>query len=849
MSTLLAAWLTLPVQLYLANVAVISVLVCGAGLIAEQLCRRVSLPFRHTLLVGTLISAVSTPIVIGVMLASGRSLIQFDVASMNAPITTKVLPTSSGRGEGFGSSEDVPAQDVRLASAADKNGAADTTTFRAETSTGAPMVSHGGRSAWLEVLPRVGMSLALIWIAGCALGVYRLIRGLLKLRDLHRGVRPVADESLCELAAATARQVGLPKVPKVYESETILSPLSFGLFHPSIVLPQGIVWAFDEDQVRGLFLHEMAHIARRDHWVGALQRLATILFWWNMLTRRACAQISTIREQICDDISTVAGSGDTYAALLVELASRIVYSNALSGTIGMFDGKQSDFSQRIHRLLNPHRLIVTRLGGRAKTAAVICFALLLLPATATWQVRAVAVEQLSPAEKTDETKKTANVEAAKGTDDKNQSITGLEAPVFVWPKVLRGVIKDADGKPITGAKVRLDFEKIHEYSIGRWDELLDSQTLETGDDGKFSFDAEKFPKLTHRPFVLTITCTADGYADAKWWNWYTRSDTKLGEHVTDIKMKPGRVVLGRCVDPEGNPVSRAIVKMASDYDVKALTQSESWDPRKTKDDGTFEFSIPRDSEAGIEIWAVDPQWAPQHATLVKGSDTFGDIRLQQGAPLHGTVRNADGTPVIGTVVAAVSIDDGKLDMVTFPANIAARTDAEGNYTIQPLAGAWKVYLTQAEKNDNRLEDRFVVADGPPPPVVPARVEPIGSEPHSQDFRAGPTLKVRGTVRWPDGRPVMHLEVKASYMPRGNGTGIWIDRTLTDDEGHYVLQVPNPIDDVSINVVGAHHEHVWYSAFPADTVDAKSKSQQFINLYPLKGDVEGMDWVLKQPEKN
>jgi hypothetical protein len=493
---------------------------------------------------------------------------------------------------------------------------------------------------------------------------------------------------------------------------------------------------------------------------------------------------------------------------------------------------------------------VTKLNGLAKIAAVICFAVLLLPTTAAWQVRAVAVEQPAPAEKTDEPPKATNAEPAKDTNDKGQLTGGLEAPAFGWPKVLRGVIKDFDEKPIAGAKVRLDFEKIHEYSIGRWGELLDSQTLETGDDGKFSFDAEKFPRLTHRPFVLTITCTADGYADAKWWNWYTHSDVKLGEHVTDIKMKPGRVVRGRCVDPYGNPVSGAIVKMASDYDVKALTQSESWDPRKTKDDGTFEFSIPRDREAGIEVWAVHPQWAPQRETLAKGSDVFDEIHLQKGAPLHGTVRNADGTPVADTVVAAESKDEGELKMVAFEANVAARTDAEGNYELQPLAGDWKVYLTQAEKNDNHLEDRFVVADGSPPLVVPARVELSGSEPQTQDFRAGQILKVRGTVRWPDGRPVTHCEVKASYMPRGNGTGIWIGRTLTDDQGHYVLELPNPIDDVSINVVGAHdHQHVWYSAFPADTVDAKSKSQQFINLYPLKGDLDGMDSVLKQPEKH
>ena len=58
---------SMSVLLYLANIALASVIVCGGGLIFERICRRASLPFRHMLLVATLISALAAPIVIGVM--------------------------------------------------------------------------------------------------------------------------------------------------------------------------------------------------------------------------------------------------------------------------------------------------------------------------------------------------------------------------------------------------------------------------------------------------------------------------------------------------------------------------------------------------------------------------------------------------------------------------------------------------------------------------------------------------------------------------------------------------------------------------------------------------------------
>ena len=47
-------------------------------------------------------------------------------------------------------------------------------------------------------------------------------------------------------------------------------------------------------------------------------------------------------------------------------------------------------------------------------------------------------------------------------------------------------------------------------------------------------------------------------------------------------------------------------------------------------------------------------------------------------------------------------------------------------------------------------------------VVATYGEQKGVDPKTKDFLAGSTLKVRGTVRWEDGRPVERCEVKASY---------------------------------------------------------------------------------------
>lgn len=853
---------SLSLPLFLTNVAVATMIVAVAGLLLERLARGAALPLRHLLLVSTLVAAVGSPVIIGAMLYSGRSLLQLSLAEdEQAPRLPETVDAMSS--DGFAASQrstinfEAPNPAVNpMAEPVDAG-------LKEPSAPGERSGPRGvGRAepSWPSLLQSAGAIMTVAWCIGSFVSLGHLMRGLLQLRRLGKSLRPQVDLQLNALAQSAAQASGLRTVPRLYESPLTPSPISVGAWRSFVVLPIGSASSFTANQLRGLLLHEFAHIARRDHWIGVLQRLSAIMFWWNLPLREASSRISEIRELICDDVSTGGDEADDYAAMLLSLASRMAKPQPLPAALGVFDGRAGEFTRRVSRLLESRGPVVTTLNGRAKILAACCFLILLAPAAVPLDVRGAAVndgaglaepaEQAAPQTQPALTPPDEHQDAADTQEDdatRNDSETKVPAAAPIkWPKRFRGVVKDVNGRPIAGAKVRFDFQKIHEYSIGRWDETLESISQVTGEDGEYSVDAAKFASLTHRPYLLMLTCTADGYADAKWWNWYSRSDNNLQEHLTDVEMVPGRVVRGRCVDPAGAPVADAIVKMAAKYDSTKATGSWSWDPRQTSADGTFEFSVPRDGDGAFEIWAVHPEWAPERVALPSGEDDLGDVHLQTGATVRGTVREADGTPVSGTVVVAESVDSGDLNSVAFATTVATKTDVDGNYEFQPLLGSYKIYLSEAEEIDNRLDQRFVVADGPPPLVVPARLELAAGKPQTHDIRSGATLKITGTVRWADGRPVPSCEAKASYLPSGNGTGIWIARTLTDENGSYTLELPNPIDDVSINVIGKHDANrVWHTAEPVESVNAKQKSAQFLGLYPLDGDVSGMDWVLAE----
>ena len=104
--------------------------------------------------------------------------------------------------------------------------------------------------------------------------------------------------------------------------------MAIGWLRPVILLPISVMTGLDEDQLRAILAHELAHIRRYDYLVNILQSaIEVILFyhpaiWW--LSHRIRAE----RENCCDDLA-VACCGDTllYARTLALEELRAAHSS------------------------------------------------------------------------------------------------------------------------------------------------------------------------------------------------------------------------------------------------------------------------------------------------------------------------------------------------------------------------------------------------------------------------------------------------------------------------------------------------------------------------------------------
>ena len=88
------------------------------------------------------------------------------------------------------------------------------------------------------------------------------------------------------------------RVPALYCNPLVTSPMLFGFFRPTIILPKR---EYSRKQLTVIFTHELLHYRRRDTMVKGLTLLATVLHWFNPLVWFARKEIENACELACDE--------------------------------------------------------------------------------------------------------------------------------------------------------------------------------------------------------------------------------------------------------------------------------------------------------------------------------------------------------------------------------------------------------------------------------------------------------------------------------------------------------------------------------------------------------------------
>ncbi len=247
------------------------------------------------------------------------------------------------------------------------------------------------------------------------------------------------------------------------EAQSLTVPMVMGLWRPRVYLPPAAE-SWTAERREAVEAHERQHVARLDLWWQLAGLLGTALYWPNPLVWWARMRMTEECEQACDDGVLAQGVAPSrYAEHLVEIARGLKGGSSGVGETAYLEGglamaRPNTLDSRVRMVLDPFR---SHDHLKRSTAALValCGLGLLIPVTG---YRVLAQE----------------------------AVTGI-----------RGVVKDASGAPVGGARVLV--------SDGtRFSEVMGNtrkEVVKTNAEGQFQFQG--LPGGS-----WTVTITRDGYA-------------------------------------------------------------------------------------------------------------------------------------------------------------------------------------------------------------------------------------------------------------------------------------------------------------------------------------------------
>lgn len=147
--------------------------------------------------------------------------------------------------------------------------------------------------------------LIVIWVIGIFIIAFFLFRSAKQLNILHNSALLLQNQTINNLFKECVNEVKLKRVPPIYSTAFLESPVFAGLLRPRIYLPIHLISDFKSGtitatELRYMLLHELQHYKHKDIFVGYLINLANALYWFNPLIRYFLKRMRQEREIACD---------------------------------------------------------------------------------------------------------------------------------------------------------------------------------------------------------------------------------------------------------------------------------------------------------------------------------------------------------------------------------------------------------------------------------------------------------------------------------------------------------------------------------------------------------------------
>lgn len=320
------------------------------------------------------------------------------------------------------------------------------------------------------------------------------------------------------------------------------------------------------------------------------------------------------------------------------------------------------------------------------------------------------------------------------------------------------VISAATGKPVTPVKVMAT------SGISRdWDEWMQRQAaVSAKEDGSFTLE-------NVRPGPNTVFAWSDGFARASITVEVAPDETTSN---AVLRLSPGATISGVVIDPSGNPLRRADVRLRQ----PGAERYRSMERVRTQNDGAFEFSALPEGE--YLVTAEHKDFSEKEASVYAGAGHPAQVTLQlsAGGVIEGRITSG-GKPLSNASVYAQSMAGGS--------GKSARTDESGFYQIVGLpSGETMVTAGTQRDGSNRSQNISAV-------VQEGMVTEV-----NLDFPPG-NARIAGRVTIENGQVPFERGWIVCTVESANGSKEYAHQQV-DSDGNYELG-PLPAGTATVNV--------------------------------------------------
>ena len=188
----------------------------------------------------------------------------------------------------------------------------------------------------------VGLALLGIYFGFLLYRIFKLIQAWHTTRSIRRhSVELEPDSVVAEVIRRCVIEFGTrPHAVKVFRSETLPVPVTIGLFHPVIILPEPLLREGNVDLITSAIGHEFIHVARHDYLLNLIYELLFVPISFHPAAALLRRRVRQTRELCCDElVAERILNAEVYARSLVRLASSAppLHRLSVTTTVGIAD--------------------------------------------------------------------------------------------------------------------------------------------------------------------------------------------------------------------------------------------------------------------------------------------------------------------------------------------------------------------------------------------------------------------------------------------------------------------------------------------------------------------------------